>query len=367
MNQLGFLLAVIAILFTAAPAQAHQTSLSYISVADEGGALAANFKVSFLDLEVAIGIDQDLDGKVTWGETRESLDAVSSYALSRTVFTAGGVCSLALRSAEPLIDNGEAYLSLGFALTCPDPEAPVAVSTSMFSEIDPTSRVLVSSVTGGERRSFVLRTGDPRASSGVSAAPGARPENALISYFREGVSHLFGGPDHMLFLLVLIIPAIYAGATLRHVAVAVLLPITGFTLGHALTLTAAASGLVRPPAQIVETLIAVTILLTAVDNVRRFIPGPRSVVAFLFGLIHGFGFAGALGALDLDSLQMAMALLGFNLGIEAGQAVLALAAAPLLFLVRAPALHLRLMPLGVSIVAGAMAVFWIVERSVSLN
>ena len=179
---------------------------------------------------------------------------------------------------------------------------------------------------------------------------------SLASYFSEGVSHLFGGPDHMLFLLVLVIPAIYAGKDFRAVAIAALLPITGFTLGHALTLTSAASGLIRPPAQIVEILIAVTILLTAIDNVKPFIPGPRSGVAFVFELIHGFGFASALGALEVSGWQMAAALLGFDWGIEAGQAALALGAAPLLFLLREPARRFGVMPLGVSLLAGAMAI-----------
>jgi hypothetical protein len=362
-------LAMLFVLFASAgEASAHQTRLSYVSVEDEAGTIAANVKISFLDLEVSAGIDQDFDGRITWGEAKAAIPRVAAYVQSHTAMSAGGPCVLRQISAAPEMLNGEGYLDLGFGVMCPGKGAAVQVASTMFLEIDPTSRVLVSSRTGGEAQSYVLGIGDKRAAEAALGAQTAAQSTAkapasLLSYFEEGVSHLFGGPDHMLFLLVLVIPAIYAGNGIRSVAIAVLLPVTGFTLGHALTLTSAASGLIRPPAQIVEILIAVTILLTAIDNIRAFIPGPRSVVAFAFGLIHGFGFASALGALEVSGWQMAVALLGFNLGIEAGQAMLALAVAPALYVVREPARRLHVLPTGVSVLAGLMAVFWIVQRA----
>ena len=95
--------------------------------------------------------------------------------------------------------------------------------------------------------------------------------------------------------------------------------VTGFTLAHALTLTAATTELLRPPTDLIEALIALSIVVTAADNVRPFIPAPRAAVAAFFGTIHGFGFASALGALQLTGGGLAVALVGFNLGIEAAQ------------------------------------------------
>lgn len=362
MNMLRSILVALTALVLAGQAHAHQTSLSQIIVTEDENGLGATITSAFLDLEVAVGVDQDFDGQITWGEAKAGLDRISAYLLARTSLSTGGACRLTRRSANPVVQNGEGYLSIGFDADCPRSGVPVDVTSSIFLEIDPTSRVLVSARTGGASRSYVLGIEDQPATT--EPAPAEPGEGSFLSYFAEGISHLFGGPDHLVFLLVLIIPAIYAGGGARGVALAVLLPITGFTIGHALTLTSAASGLIRPPTQIVESLIAFTILLTAIDNVRRFIPGPRSVVAFIFGLIHGFGFASALGTLDISGWDMAVALLGFNLGIEAGQVVLALIAAPLLFLVREPARRLHAMPLGVSVLAGAMAVFWIVERTI---
>lgn len=350
-------------------ASAHQVTLSYINVTTDDQGSTAIVKLPVLDLEVAVGVDADLDGKVTWGEAKASLDKIAAYVTARTSVSAGAPCTLTRTSAEPVDQNSETYLAISFDIACPGTSRIDRVTSTIFHEIDPTSRILIGVRDPEGATSFVAGVNGALAAPAVNAAA---PETEtvvaehgppLASYFLEGISHLFAGIDHMLFLLVLIIPAIYAGGGIRGVAWAALLPITGFTLGHAITLTSAASGLVRPPAQIVEILIAATILLTAVDNVRPFIPGPRSAVAFMFGLIHGFGFASALGALDLGGWEMGLALLGFNLGIEAGQAVLALAVAPVLYLVREPAKKLHVMPLGVSIFAGAMAVFWIAERS----
>lgn len=348
-------------------ASAHQVALSYINVSADAKGSTTTVILPILDLEVAIGVDGDLDGKVTWGEAKASLDKISSYVTARTWVSNGGDCKLARRTAEPVVQNGETYLSIVFDLSCPGAAMIDQVRSNVFHEIDPTSRILVSVRNADGATSYVLGAGDnptPVTTNGSTPASASmKHDTSLVSYFQEGVSHLFGGLDHMLFLLVLIIPAVYAGGGLRGVALAALLPITGFTLGHAITLTSAASGLIRPPAQIVEILIAATILLTAADNIRRFIPGPRSVVAFMFGLIHGFGFASALGALDLGGWDMGLALLGFNLGIETGQAVLALVFAPLLYLVREPAKRVGLMPLGISALAGLMAIYWIAERT----
>jgi hypothetical protein len=144
------------------PASAHQTSLSYVGVSRGEEGLQARIKMAFLDLEVAVGVDADFDGKITWGETKAGLDRISTYASSRTRIRAGGDCSLARTSAAPSIENGESYLTLEFAMTCPRPEADASVTSTLFLDIDPTSRVLVNIRTGAENRTFVLgRGGEP--------------------------------------------------------------------------------------------------------------------------------------------------------------------------------------------------------------
>ena len=109
-NMRSVLLAWLAAAFlVAAPAYAHQTSLTYISVADVEGGVTANMKLSFLDLEVAVGVDQDFDGEITWGEAKSRLDSVTAYARARTTFTGGGACKLQRTAAKPEMLNGDGY------------------------------------------------------------------------------------------------------------------------------------------------------------------------------------------------------------------------------------------------------------------
>ena len=131
--------------------------------------------------------------------------------------------------------------------------------------------------------------------------------------------------------------------------------VTGFTLAHALTLTASATELLRPPSGLVEALVALSIVITAADNVRPFIPAPRAAVAALFGTIHGFGFASALGSLQLTGVGLATALVGFNLGIEAAQVAVVLIVMPALYVLG----NGRLLLWGGSAAAGAVGSWWL--------
>ncbi len=180
-------------------------------------------------------------------------------------------------------------------------------------------------------------------------------------YFRLGVEHILGGIDHLLFVLALLL---IVSGTRRLIAT-----ITAFTVAHSLTLAAATLGWVHVPQQPVEAVIALSILFVAGEilHARRGRPGITMrwpwLVAFTFGLLHGFGFAGALTEVGLPQQEIPLALLAFNLGVEAGQIIfiggvigfLAL----LKRLVKAP------VPWGVPAAAygiGGMSAFWVVER-----
>jgi len=179
-------------------------------------------------------------------------------------------------------------------------------------------------------------------------------------FLRLGVEHIFTGYDHIAFLLGLVL----LGGTLRGLVRVV----TSFTVAHSITLAVASSQLLSLPAQVVEPLIAVSIVFVAVENLaqlRR--PSPRGEarrwrLGFLFGLVHGFGFAGALTELHLSRAGLATALVSFNVGVEAGQAVIVALAFPLLALLRrrpAPAMvGLR----AGSLAIGAAGLIWLVER-----
>jgi hypothetical protein len=158
-------------------------------------------------------------------------------------------------------------------------------------------------------------------------AHGASWLSGVLAAARLGMQHITGGADHLLFLLMLLIPApLVAGRgrwrrsdDSRRSAIRVVHVVTGFALGHSLTLALASFGLVHLPAGVVESLIALSILVSAIHALRPLVPGGEALIAFGFGLVHGLAFATLLGDLGLSGGALVTSLVGFNLGIEATQ------------------------------------------------
>jgi hypothetical protein len=146
--------------------------------------------------------------------------------------------------------------------------------------------------------------------------PAANPAGeGGLGFFELGIEHILTGLDHILFILALILGGGRIGSLLGIV--------TAFTVGHSITLGLAVLGLVRPPTWLVEPLIAASIAYVACENiVLQRTPSRRWLVGLLFGFVHGFGFAGALIELELPPETLFSSLLFFNLGVEAGQAMI---------------------------------------------
>ncbi|AKU90556.1 HupE/UreJ family protein [Vulgatibacter incomptus] len=171
---------------------------------------------------------------------------------------------------------------------------------------------------------------------------------------RLGMEHIYTGYDHLLFLAGLAIAARGLRGILR--------PITSFTLAHSITLALAALGILAVPSRFVEPAIAASNLYVAFENVARPSPVGRTWLTFGFGLVHGFGFAGALAELGLRRDAFATTLAGFNLGVEAGQLSLVLLAIPLLALARRAAWFAPVAVPVASATIGFFGAYWLVER-----
>lgn len=225
----------------------------------------------------------------------------------------------------------------------------------------------------------VLRRGSPETVLPTTdLAPSAPPRGSAGGFFALGIAHILSGPDHLLFVfaLLLLIARANSGRPRRDLGVTMAWTITAFTIAHSITLAASVLGLVRVPTTPVEIVIPLSVLLLAVELTRA---EPQHTltarypwaVAFIFGLLHGFGFAGALREIGLPEDALGRALLLFNVGVEAGQLVfLALIGALWWLAVRSlPKLHERYQTqLGylerVAVYAiGVAAVFWCLQRA----
>lgn len=190
-----------------------------------------------------------------------------------------------------------------------------------------------------------------------------------------GVEHIRIGIDHILFIIALVLPAVLVfsrpkgwepAASFGSSLWRVLKIVTMFTVAHTITLTLGGLGIVELPPALVETAIAVSIILAALHNIRPVIINREWVIAFVFGLVHGFGFAGLLADLGLTQSRQFVSLLGFNIGIEIGQAIIILLVFPALYLARRTRVYLPAMYVlsGLLVLIAAM---WAVERAFGVN
>ena len=192
--------------------------------------------------------------------------------------------------------------------------------------------------------------------------------------FRLGMRHIEEGTDHLLFLLVLLVPSplMSAGsrwtgsAGLRHSFTRVLKVVTAFTLGHSMTLALAALGFVVAPTRAIEVLIAVSIFVSAVHAIRPLFPGREPAIAAFFGLIHGLAFAATLGQLGLQGWARLANVFAFNVGIEALQLVVVAAILPSLLLLSGTRVYSSFR-VGGALFAAIVSAGWIAERLLNVH
>jgi len=358
-----------ALALASATALAHKPSDSYLTLSTGGSALRGQWDIALRDLEYAIGLDADGDGAITWGELRAHHADIAAYALARLKLRGDGrPCRPEVR--EHLVDQHSdgAYAVLRFDAPCAAaPQRTLEVGYSLFADLDPTHRGLVRVQHGALTASGVLGPDRPRLEVALGEASRLRQ---FLDYAREGVWHIWIGIDHVLFLVSLLLPAVLVfgaqgwGPAPRFAPVFwdVFRVVTAFTVAHSITLSVAALGLVELPSRLVESVIALSVVLAALNNLKPVVLDRRWAVAFAFGLVHGFGFASVLADLGLPRDALLVSLVGFNLGVEAGQLALVGLFLPGAFLARRHWAYRRLVFAGGSAAIALVAAAWMVER-----
>jgi hypothetical protein len=369
------LLTVLAVLCACAlPAHAHKPSDSYLVLTVSGRTVAGQWDIALRDLDTAIGLDADGNGELTWDEVRHRHQAIAAYALTRLTLASGGAaCPLKAGTQQVDHHTDGAYTVLRFSADCARDIDRLDVGYRLLFDIDPQHRGLLR-----------LRLPDGKDTATAVLAPDhARQQFTLdgggrlaqfAGYVRTGVWHIWIGFDHILFLLSLLLPAVLVyrerrwqpAATFRMAAVDVLKIVTAFTIAHSITLTLATLQLVSLPSRWVESAIAASVVVAALNNLRPVVEGRRWVAAFVFGLIHGFGFASVLADLGLARDTLALALVGFNAGVELGQLAIVAVFLPLAFHLRHGAFYRKAVLLAGSALIAALATLWFIERAFDL-
>jgi HupE / UreJ protein len=369
MNMLRNLALALVLLLAAPWVQAHIASNGFLTLRVDGSTVSGAIELAIRDGELAVGLDHDGNGKVTWGELKSSQEALQNYVRGHLLLaTADGPCPLEFApiAVNERIDGS--YLWLPITAECGAALKRLSIDYTLLAAEDPSHRGLLTLVANATAQTAVL---GGSAGTRRFEFDHVSSWSAFAEYLRAGIWHIWSGIDHLLFLLSLLLPAVLVRRQNRWDAVPIAGPafvnivkvVTAFTLAHSITLSLAAFDVLRLPSRLTESVIAASIIVAALNNVFPRVTEGRWRIAFAFGLLHGFGFASVLAEMGLPKGARLVSLVAFNLGVEAGQLAVVLAVMPLAYLLRATHFYRRgVMPWGSSAIA-CLALFWLVQRA----
>jgi len=351
------------------PALAHKPSDSYLTITGGGEQLTAKWDIALKDLEFLIGLDANQNGEITWGELKAMRPSITAHALSRLRITADGRdCNLKVTELLVTRHSDGTYAVLVLQTDCPGDAAVLNIHYNLLFDADPTHRGLVLYENGTISSTHVLSPSTPSLELRTGEV---RLWQSFLDFVREGIWHIWIGFDHILFLLSLLLPAVLVlrerkwvpEESFHSACMSVLKIVTMFTLAHSITLWLAVMEYVTLPGQAVEATIAMSIVITSLNNLYPVLPLSNWVIAFLFGLVHGFGFANVLLDLGLSNVTLALSLLGFNVGVELGQIAIVLIFLPLAYLLRGTSFYRLLVFRIGSVLIAIIAGIWMFERT----
>ncbi len=372
----------------AAPALAHKPSDSYLTLAAQPGTgdkFSLRWDIALRDLDYVLQLDANNDGQLTWGEVRQRSDAITQYAQSR--LSAGVPDQPCIwQDPQPLAldkHSDGTYAVLQASLQCPGLQSALPVRYSALFDVDPTHRGLVQWLPSGADKPEQVAARILAATSAQQDLPLVAPSawETIRQYIVEGAWHIWIGFDHILFLLALLLPAVlvrrsgFSDSTLHTTGASgfgevfkdVFKVVTAFTIAHSITLSLAALQIISLPSRWVESAIAASVVLAALNNLRPGGPAKaRWMMAFVFGLIHGFGFASVLADLGLPQQALVLALIAFNVGVELGQLAIVAAFLPIAYFLRNTRFYqVGLLKAG-SVVIALLAAYWFMQRAFNL-
>jgi HupE / UreJ protein len=373
-----FLLLVIA-LFLQTAAWAHKPSDSYLTLRATAGSnnVAVRWDIALRDIDYVLSLDRDGNGEITWGEVRLRSEDITRLATSRLQLSSADKDCPLVTAAPLMLDKHSdgTYAVLSLSAQCASLATSLKAKYSLLFDVDPTHRGLVQWIAPGntDAQAQALVFGNESGEQQLALKPPG-PWETLRQYIIDGVWHIWIGYDHILFLLALLLPAVlvrregqWAPAPgIGGAAKEVLKVVTAFTLAHSITLSLAVLGVISLPSRIVESAIAASVIFAALSNLRGAVELKRWVMAFVFGLIHGFGFASVLVDLGLPTNALVLALVGFNVGVEIGQLAIVAVFLPLAFWLRRTRFYQVAVLKGGSLIVALLATWWLVQRAFAL-
>ncbi len=344
---------MLALLSIASGVQAHTTKISYSSVRVGERTVHYTLAVSPHDLAVLVGLAGPQDPLVPLAAflAAKSRLAAAMRAGIR-VENAGESCLPGAFTLETVLYPQT--LRLRTTYRCASPLTYLTITFALFFAIDPRHKNLGTLHLPDRVEEFLFTAALPEFSIDIAVATAVPLVRRVLRFLTLGITHIFTGYDHVLFLLALLL----AGGRLRYLIEIV----SAFTVAHSLTLVLATLGVITVPERLVEAVIALSIAYVAIENcfIQRL--HRRWMVAFLFGLVHGFGFYSVLRALRLPQQGLALALFSFNFGVEVGQVVIVMLCYPALAFLASYPWHDRMVA-ALSLIIFGLGMYWFVQRA----
>ncbi len=373
---------VVAVFAGITPVSAHSGNQSYIYLDVTETTLAGRLELPIVDLRTSLGLDLSGSDEEILAELQANLPAVHAYADEHFDIGAQdaarweldfGDAELFYSDAPEVDDN---YIIMAFDVVVDSGTVPRRFDVRFdmfFDEVEGRDALLL---IGNDWQGGVIENGredlatfdsDNRTQT-IDLGDASAFKN-FNSSVKLGVNHIRTGPDHILFVLVLLLPSVlvfrqmwlpvdrFGSALWRVMKV-----ITMFTVAHSITFSLAGLGILPLPSpRIIESIIALSIAAAALHNIRPIVANKEWLIAFMFGLFHGMGFASLVSGLDVSRGTQLVSLLGRNVGIEIGQTVVVLMLFPALFLLRRTRIY-RPLFVGISILLTGVALLWTIER-----
>ncbi len=351
-------------------ASAHQSSTALLTLKETTDGLRGSLQWQLIDLEQGLGLDQNRDGELLWGEVKAMTPEIRAYVGRHLKVQQGGEACTPQFNVPLRFNNARGVMASAIVpvtYVCASEGRVEVTYTGLFSLL-PEHRLLWDLSSGDLTRQGVLE------SSGIFSinpemTTAQLNQQTFSEFFVQGIIHILLGPDHVAFLLTLLLVSVLVqqkknwqpASDVRTCVKTALLYVTTFTIAHSLTLSASALGWLALPGYWVELIIAASVVVAALHNLRPYLPA-SAVVVFLFGLVHGFGFASVLGELTTGTGNIAWALFGFNLGVEAGQVAITLVVMPLLISLRRLGWYRQVLVRYLSAALAVLGSYWVLAR-----
>lgn len=358
---------------------AHELSSGYLTLnAGKENTFSGELLLKPDDIGQVAGLDTNGNGALTWGEIHQNLPLLESYIANvLSIRVDDSPCEISLNMPNIRSVSAESYLVSPIQIMC-ESAGTLGIHYDGIFEHSPTHKLLVSVNLAGQSGS---RTQNSTENTSVTSVLDVDNRSVtydavttsltalFISLVYEGVWHIFIGIDHILFLVATLLTVNLVreqkqwqkepstSRILKHTVILV----SAFTLAHSITLTATALNFIALDSRLVELGIAISVLLTALNNIYPLIVR-LGIITFAFGLLHGMGFASVFADLNAQSNNLVLSVAAFNIGVEVGQLAIVAVLLPLLLWLRHFAFYAKtLMPLLSSVIA-IIAINWTIQR-----